>query len=84
MKNMKIREFALSDISFSYTCQCGLILILKGDAEISQTNCPGCGAESLKELRDFMAGWRRMNDTVKSLPLKLRIARRKAKPKDGE
>ena len=70
---MKIREFALSDISFSYTCQCGLGLILKGDAKLSQANCPSCGAESLKDLREFMAAWQRINDLAQGIPLKLKL-----------
>jgi len=75
---MRIREFVLSDVSMGHTCtKCGLVLILKIGAEISQTTCPSCGAESLNELRDVMTTWNKLSDTTKSLPLKFRLPRAK-------
>jgi hypothetical protein len=70
---MKNHVFEVGELSFSYACECGLVLVFKGDAEFKapDTHCPACGAD-LRPLRSAFSVWQRFTEAAKNLPLKLR------------
>jgi hypothetical protein len=77
---MKNRVFDIAELSFSYTCKCGLVLIFKPDVKFNTTDnvCPSCGSQ-LHQLKNALAAWQRFSESAKDLTLRLRTPRRKPK-----